>query len=214
MNSILHASYLNQQGASLLLEGDVEKAAPFFRKALEIIQVDFPNLLSAPLPPLSTATVGDVRRGQISRPLETSKAFVYFKPFFFNQNTIFNEHEIGAYLAIMTYNLALCYQLEAHSFQDGGRVLNRAKMLYQNVLDLLNNAWQHDCSNVIIASLNNLAALFVELSEHHDACKILALLSAFLNEEGVRTDTLDKSDLRDIILNVCLIPFPTCAEAA
>ena len=209
-SSLIHSAWLNQQGASLLLTRDVEQAALFFKQALEVVRSDSRDMLH-PSPPLIIPT-GPA--GRQFACLEKNRGFVYFKPFFFNQDATFNEQDIASYNAIMTFNLALCYHLEGQCFRDGGGFLATAKSLYQNALELLNHDWQYDCSNVMIASLNNLACVQSDLLKVDESCQTLLLLSTFINEGRVRTDTLSKDDLRDIVLNICLLPMACSAGVA
>lgn len=209
-SNLIHSAWLNQQGASLLLARDVEQAALFFKQALEVVRSDARGMLY-PSPALIIPT-GPPGRQFVC--LEKNRGFLYSKPFFFNQEATFNEEDLASYTAIMTFNLALCYHLEGQCFRDGGGFLATAKSLYQNALELLNHDWQYDCSNVMIASLNNLACIQSDLLQMGESRQTLLLLSTFINEGRVRTDTLNKDDLRDIVLNICLLPMACSAGVA
>lgn len=209
-SNLIHSAWLNQQGASLLLAGDVEQSVLFFKQALEVVCFDSCDRLH----PSPTLTIPAGPPGRQIGYLNKNRGFIYFKPFFFNQDATFNEDDLASYAAIMTFNLALCYHLEGQFSRDGGVFLTTAKKLYENALELLNHDWQYDCSNVMIAALNNLACVQSEILNVDEAYQTLLLLSTLINEGRLRTDTLNKGDLRDIVLNICLLPMACCAGVA
>ena len=202
---LVHASSLNQQGAALLLGNRVYEAAKCFEQALATLRVQVPSFLDRPFPIASL-------QGKL-QPYE-SHGFVYSKPFFFNQQAHPSEGEVSSFLAIITFNLALTYQTVGQQLRDGGKYLLMAKSLYDSCLSLLNCHKQYDCSNVIIACLNNMACLNVELSLPVEACQILFWLEMLIKEGRVRTDTLHGDDIADVVLNIRILLMPVCAGAA
>jgi len=214
MEHVVKALWMNHRGASMLLsDGDVESATPWFQQGLQIMsKLALPNenLSSAKIPIHKVVSVC----ADIDTPLANSKGFIYSKAFFFNQGATINERDIHSYTAIMTFNLALSYHLGGLSSNDGGRLLLSAKGLYERTLELLNREWTYDCSNVVIASMNNLACIFSELAIADDAQQVMCLLMLFIREKRVRTDTMSSEDMRDVVLNFSLLRYPSCAGAA
>ena len=205
ITKLVRASALNQHGAALLLGGRVYEAAKCFELALATMQVKVPSFLDRPFPIASL---------QGAFQIYESHGFVYSKPFFFNQQAEPSEAEVSSYLAIITFNLALTYQTVGQQLRDGGKFLMMAKSLYESCLALLNCQRQYDCSNVIIACLNNMACLSVELSKPGEAYQMLLWLEMLIKEGKVRTDTLHGDDIADVVLNIRILLMPVCAGAA
>lgn len=224
IEQIKRAAELNQRGASFLAAGNYESALPCIHEALETIATASHNpLLSfweAPgrpdplrmLPP-SLLFLPDNQKDTTIRTIEDdANQFIYSKPFFFNPEASFAQEEIISYGAIIIFNLALIYHNKARTF--GEEALITARRLYDNCLELLKHGSRFDCSNVIIALLNNRAAIHNELFEFRESCQNFKLLADLIGKSIVRTDTLDKGDLRDIFLNIHFYKIPTCAPCA
>lgn len=147
--------------------------------------------------------------------MEGAQGYIYAKPFFFNQEALVSEAERSLYAAVVLFNLGLAYQIEGQRFHDGGYYTTVAKTLYESSLSQLNIQWRsHDCSNVLIACLNNAACAAKELFCLNEAYKILMELAALLKEGRVRTDTIIMEDLTSVALNFQLLLLPSCASAA
>lgn len=206
LTRLVQASMLNQQGAALLLRHRVYEAVKCFQQALATM-----NLVVPPFPnhPIPVTLLQEKLRMQ-----EEGHGFVYTKPFFLNRQAQPCEGEMNSYLAIITFNLALAYHQVGQSVWDGGRYLLSARSLYEGTLSLLNCQRHYDCSNVIIASLNNMACLYVELYRPYDAYQMLFWLETLIKEERVRTDTLHGDDIADVVLNIRILLMPVCAGAA
>jgi hypothetical protein len=112
--------------------------------------------------------------------------------------------------------LALTYHTVGQQLRDGGKYLLSAQVLYETCLSLLNCQKQpeYDCSNVIIASLNNMACLNVELFNPIKAEQMLLWLELLIKEGKVRTDTLHGDDIADVVLNIRILLVPACAGQA
>ncbi|CAB9527604.1 expressed unknown protein [Seminavis robusta] len=206
---IVQAASLNQQGASCLIAGSIEEASKLFAGALQLVHFELPVCphKDFPVPTISPYT-------DRTRQVDDSRGFVYSKPLFFNPQAIITDEDILSYVAVIAFNLGLSYQLEGHAHGDGGKFLEISKSLYQITLNLLNQQLRYDCSNVIIASLNNLACANAELNMFEEAHQMLLLMAVMIKEERVRTDTIHADDFSDVVLNIRLLTMPAHAAKA
>lgn len=209
-HSIGGAALMNQQGASLLFGGHLDQAAKWFQEALKELNFPLPCPLSRPFRITSIP-----RRDAGTQIIEGKQAYLYAKAFFFNQEALVSEAERSLYASVVLFNLGLAYQIEGQIFQDGGYYSTVAKKLYESSLSHLNIQWlSHDCSNVLIACLNNAACVAKELCCLNEASKMLMDLSTLLKEGRIRTDTTNMEDLTYVALNFELLLLPSCASVA
>lgn len=210
VSSIVNAARVNQEGAMHLNAGHIGLAASWFAQALELVSVPFSFSSLHDTFPVATIH-SNVRR---NRGIRESRGFLYSKPFFFTQEALASQDYATACVAVMAFNLALTYHLEGLTLVDGGRYLMKAKRIYETSLGLLCRQQQCDCSNVIIALLNNLACLNAELFCFHESHQMLLLLTILVKEGRITTNTIDVGDFSDVILNIRVLLMPTCAGAA
>ena len=192
-----------------MLASNIEQAAKWFAETLQLLQFQLSSSIQKKFPVASIFPRLDGR----SQPDE-SRGFVYSKPLLFNPADIITEEDIMSYTAVITFNLGLAHQLEGQALCDGGRFLHAAMELYEVTLHQLNNQVRYDCSNVIIASLNNLACLNAELFLFERGHQMLLFLAVLIKEGRVRTDTIHADDFSDIVLNIRLLSMPICAGKA
>ena len=214
---VINAAHLNQSGASCLAANDLEQAQRYFQLALESVTHaghDIAENDSVPAPPKCDASQSlQMSKQPISKTnSHESEGFIYSKPFFFNPAATLTEEDIAPYGGVILFNLALTYHERSRVV--GESALRVAMKLYEKCLSLLKHARTFDCSNVIIAALNNQARIFEEVADYKRASYRFRLLAEFLNEDDVRTDTMEKADLQDIFLNIFFFKFPTCAAMA
>lgn len=218
LESIQQAASFNQKGASLAASGNFEEALQCMHRALESITIASQKVFSdttnkekgsSLFPP--NLLPSQKNKGSSYFPNDRNH-FVYAKPFFFNPEACISEQEISSYGAIILFNLALIYHLRAESLGDTALVMSRR--LYDKSWDLLNHGSKFDCSNVMIALLNNRASIHDELLEFEEACNNFLLLSDLISKAIIKTDTLDREDLRDIFLNMYFFKIPMCASSA
>jgi hypothetical protein len=209
-NDILRAALMNQQGASCIIASNIKQAATWFAGALQLLRFQLPVSIQKTFHMASHSPQDDGR----FQPDE-SRCFVYSKPLLFNPEAVITEEDILSYTAVVTFNLGLAHQLEGYALHDDGRFLATANDLYDATLHhLLNSQLRHDCSNIILASLNNLACLNAELYKFDQAYHILLCMEIMIQEGRVRTDTIDADDLSNVLLNIRLLTMPVCAGKA
>lgn len=214
---VINAAQLNQSGASCLAANQLEQAQKCFQLALESVTLAGHDMISENDSTSSQQALGAnslvVPQQSISKTSpHDSEGYIYSKPFFFNPAATLTEEDIAPYGGVILFNLALTHH--ARSRQVGESALKVAMRLYEKCLTLLKHATSFDCSNVIIAALNNQGRIFEELMDYRRASLRFKLLADFLNEEDVRTDTLEQEDLQDIFLNIYFFKLPTCAAVA
>lgn len=212
---------MNQAGASLLSAQQPEEALYFFERSLEelITKAGQDPLKYHDIIPCVHRSHGssNTKTGpqHILAELESkddSEGFVYRKPFFFNpEAAITNELETPSFGAVILFNLALCYHMRAC---DSAQIT--ALTLYDQCLGLLQaSRSEFDCSNIIVAALNNKARICDHLKDFQSACSAYHSLADILGTEDVfTTGTIDKDDLQAICLNVYFFKIPTCASSA
>lgn len=208
MNQTIHnAALLNQTGAAYLASNQPARAQKCFKTALEYVthagdqsMQDIPAS-HALRQPLSAA---------ISQDIDDN--YIYTKPFFFNPAASMTEDEIAPFGAVILFNLALSYHEQAKIAGDSN--LKVAMQLYEKCLSLLRRHSNFDCSNIIIAALHNQAKICEELCNFAQAGQKFMLLSSLLEQDGIRTDTVEQDDLNSICLNIYFFKFPTCAPVA
>ena len=208
MNQTIHnAALLNQTGAAYLASNQPERAQKCFKTALEYVthsgdgnMQDIPssNALRQPLP---ASISGD-----------SDDNYIYTKPFFFNPAASMTEEEIAPFGAVILFNLALSYHEQAKITGDSD--LKVAMALYEKCLNLLRRHSNFDCSNIIIAALHNQAKICEELCHFAQAGQKFLLLSTLLEQDEIRTDTIEPDDLNAVCLNIYFFKFPTCAPVA
>lgn len=212
---VVNAAHLNQSGASCLAANQLVQAQKYFQLALETITLaghDLSDSDSTRQQSMSTKPLMVSQESISKRSSCDSEGYIYSKPFFFNPAATLTEEEIAPYGGVILFNLALTYHERSRTV--GESALRVALSLYEKCLALLKHATSFDCSNVIIAALNNQARIYEELLDYQRAGLRFKLLAEFLNEEEVRTDTLETDDLQDIFLNIFFFKIPTCAAVA
>ena len=206
----LQAARMNQEGAMHLVSGRVDRAATWFVRALDIVSGTISSMsCDRPFP---VASLG--RNATRSHPISESRGFLYAKPFFFTQEGVEAQGYACACVAVIGFNLALAYHLEGLALVDGGSFLTMAKSMYGMSLKLLFQQQNCDCSNVIIALLNNLACLNAELGCFDESHRMILLLTMLVKERKVKTNTIDGHDFSDVLLNIRMLLMPACAGAA
>ena len=213
---VINAAYLNQSGASCLTANQLEQAQKYFELALQTITLAGHDMMASDnttsQQPLSPKSLVVSQQSISKRASSLSDSFIYSKPFFFNPAATLAEEDIAPYGGVILFNLALTYHERSRTV--GESALRLALRLYEKCLSLLKHATTFDCSNVIIAALNNQAQIFEELLDYQRAGLRFKLLADFLKEDDVRKDTLEPDDLQDIFLNISFFKFATCAAVA
>ena len=211
---VVNAAQLNQTGASRLAANELEEAQKCFQKALESVTLASHDvcMIDSTKQEHQTKTLL-IPQAPFSRDTHLdSEGFVYSKPFYFNPEATMREEDISPYGGVILFNLALTYH-ERSRFS-GESSLRLALRLYDKCLILLKNATSFDCSNVIIAALNNQARIHEVLLDFRKASIRYKLLAEFLHQTDVRTDTLEADDLQEILLNIFFFKIPSCAAMA
>ncbi|CAB9514487.1 expressed unknown protein [Seminavis robusta] len=206
---VVNAAQLNQTGASCLAANQLEKAQKCFQMALESVTC---SSLNAVQPHADMKALMLSQEQSSRRCPQENEGFIYSKPFFFNPEATITEEDVAPYGGVILFNLALTYHERSRTV--GESSLHVALRLYEKCISLLKHATSFDCSNVIIAALNNQARIHEELLDFQKASMRFKLLADFLHRSDVRTDTLEQEDLQDIFLNLFFFKIPTCAAMA
>jgi hypothetical protein len=212
-DQVVMAAQLNRTGASCLATNQLERARKCFQMALESVTLTSQDVFIFNSQHQQESQEHMTSQESVSRvnPGE-SEGFVYSKPFFFNPEVTMADGDIAPYEGVILFNLALTYHERSRLL--GESSLRIALRMYDMCLILLKNANTFDCSNVIIAALNNQARIHEELLDFGNACNRFKLLADFLHMADVRTDTLEPNDLQNIFLNIFFFKVPTGAATA
>ncbi|CAB9511600.1 expressed unknown protein [Seminavis robusta] len=225
MDYLDFAASVNNQGVTALLLGDRIGAFGFFKGAWEALsdgiaycgflpndKVD-PSINKAlrvsdvPFVPVSTAAFegAAVRQGEAA-------SFTFQKPFAFNTGLELVEEHREIYKAVILLNLAMLYHKES-GLND---IYEKTALeLYGYSLEVLKCAVHLDCSNVLIATLNNKAQIFFQRHEVERTTESLEKLSQSLGNalrEGFKG--LEDADIDGLLLNVHCQRALVCAPGA
>ena len=159
--------------------------------------------------------------GHSDIPLSPSDtpAFTFTKAFLFNPSLQLSEEHVDSYKAVILFNLALLYDSQEKNLHDD-RFEATALELYNSSLELSldparNVSLPLDCSNLVIATLNNKTQIFFRRNEVESTRASLEELRKNLGkalEEG--TKALDDQDINGLLLNVHCQSALICAPGA
>ena len=217
----------NNMGVASMLLGDRRAAFDLYKGALEALCEGIAyctptlpsNVPSQPfntpqgtshMPPfLPVCNDSDI---PLSSPTEIP-AFTFTKAFMFNTSIQPSEEHVDSYKAVVLFNLALLYDSKEQNFCD--RFEATALELYNSSLELSLAPCALDCSNVVIATLNNKAQIFFRRNEVESTRASLEELGRNLGkalEQG--TKALDDQDINGLLLNVHCQSALVCAPGA
>jgi len=206
-HTIQDAALLNQHGAAFLASNQPEQALKCFQTALQyVINPEDAHMLDTSCSHSSAQLLASTKLQ------DSDDDYIYDKPFFFNPAANMADEETGPFGAVILFNLALSYHEQAKLL--GESHLKMAMQLYEKCLLLLREQNHFDCSNIIIAALHNQAKIFEHFYDHQLAAEKYSVLSALLEREEIRRDTLEQEDLNSICLDIYFFKFPTCAPVA
>lgn len=157
--------------------------------------------------------------GDIPLSPSDTPAFTFTKAFVFNPSVQISEDHVDSYKAVILFNLALLYDSQEKNMQDD-RFEATALELYNCSLELSLDPAQSaslplDCSNLVIATLNNKTQIFFRRNEVESTRASLEELRKNLGkalEEG--TKALDDQDINGLLLNVHCQSALICAPGA
>lgn len=147
-------------------------------------------------------------------------AFTFTKAFIFNPSLRLSEDHVDIYKAVILFNLALLYDSQERNLHDE-RFEATALELYNSSLELSMDpvpnfaAYSLDCSNLVIATLNNKAQILFRRNEVLSTQGALEDLRKNLGKalkEG--TKALDDQDINGLLLNVHCQTALICAPGA
>lgn len=143
---------------------------------------------------------------------ETS-AFTFTKAFALNTEVPLLEDHVDTYKAVVLFNLALLYHKKDR--QDCDSFEATTLELYNSSLELLRFDDELDCSNLVIAILNNKAQIFFQRNELEETRASLDELGkSLLKALGEGTKALDEQDINGLLLNVHCQTALVCAPGA
>lgn len=234
MDYLQCAASMNNMAVLRLLFGDRRGAFDLFKGAFDAMNEGVTyctKALPAPfLPPhgfphfnntaLPFVPIGDSDFHPSSIPEESKNSgdenvdgFTFDKTFLFNPRVKVTVGSIEACKAAVLFNLALLYHQRDKYYYD--RYEDTALELYNSCLELLRRPSAMNCSNVVIAALNNKAQIFYE---RHDLDTTSALLRELGNCLGKAIDEAGKSlseqDINRLLLNVHCQRALICAPGA
>lgn len=234
MNHIRRAAYFNSNGASLLAGGDAKKAFQSFKTSLQTLTTAIVELEDE-IPPPDTAVMvaaadSNTSRIELSRavprspmvgqndahpsPEEQGQPFLYSKALVFYPNSTATCVDLAFYSSVVVFNFVLTYHRNGKSQQESG--LKKLLALYDLCLRLIgegSRTRQHDCSNLMVATLNNKSVIHSELGQHAKARRMLYHVWDVMKHPERRPDLLETWEVEGIFLNIYLI-LVNCPQVA
>ena len=218
------AASMNNMGVVSMLMGNRREAFDFFRSALESLceRVAYctptysSNALSHHFSSLHQTNLPFVPVSFDTSSLSPeAPAYTFTKAFIFNTYVVVLEEYLENYKAVILFNLALLYDKgEQGTARDEFEAT--ALNFYNSSLEILQCPTSPlDCSNVVIALLNNKAQIFFRRNEVENTRASLEELGKSLNEAlGEGTKALDEHDINGLLLNVHCQSALVCAPGA
>lgn len=215
-----HAAQLNTAGASLCNNGNEKKALEYFRSSLQIISSLARGCDNPKNMPWVHEFTGEAF--QAKRLVSTSDAddeklhFLYRHALAFANNTIIVDSvHLCFYLAVIEFNMALTLHLQSKI--TGERSLLNALHIYDYCLEHIHHSGCClRCHKVLLAALNNKAAILYELSAFQESRDVLEALMAaidYCKNDGTLSSICDE-DLEGVLFNVMLLRRASLAPAA
>lgn len=239
MDNLQCAASMNNSGVvKLFLEDDRRGAFEVFKAAfailhegsayctsalsLPILPQHFPKLSSVSSSTLPFVAISEADFSAkppsptVHHRDEPDHAFMFSKAFAFNPRFEFGEDCIEACKAVVLFNLALVQHRRNKYYVHCPRHENTALRLYSSCLELLRQPSPLNCSNVVIAALNNKAQIFYEQHDWETTAGLLRELGQCLGkaiDEGA-AKSLDEQDINGLLLNVHCQRALVCAPSA
>lgn len=225
---IRKAAYLNREGSTSMVLGDLRAAVDQLSRALEVIieaggfdslpaiaalyeTRSFPFERQAPC-----SLIAQMRQRQAHklRNPEDGSFFVYTNPFIFQPIATDVPHYATNCAAVCLFNLALVYHQRgrlADSF-----AYSRAQTLYSMSLAFVAQMpCQAACANLKIAATNNKAHVQFEISETPEAKTTLQdLLAILMVSKTVNPPPFPEGEIEKFYMNILYMNAATLAGAA
>lgn len=228
-NLIRNAAYLNREGATRLVMGDLETAIARLFQALETIfqaggfeaspsiasdymAQSFPFERRAPC-----SLPSQMRHKQVHKLSDTSEDgsfFVYSNPFIFHPVVTDVPDYATNCAAVCLFNLALAFHQRGRLADS--QALSRAQTLYDMSLTLVGQMpCQAACANLKMAGTNNKAHVLFEVSEALDAKITLQALLAILTAcKASNPPPFGEVEIEKFYMNILYMNGSTLAGAA
>lgn len=228
-NLIRRAAYLNREGATALVLGDLPSAVNLLSQALQVIveaggfdsspsimsdymAQSFPFERQAPC-----SLPSQLRHKQVHKLSESSESgffFVYSNPFIFHPITVEVPDYATNCAAVCLFNLGLAYHQRGR-LADSAAV-SRAHTLYNMSLALVAQMpCQAACMNLKVAGTNNLAHVLFEVCESAEAKTTLQALLAILSANKTTSPPpFGDVEIEKFYMNILYVNGSTLAGAA
>jgi hypothetical protein len=226
MNSINQVCKLNNEGVSLLVEGESSRAIGSFQSAVALLK----QALSSCEPPNEVCSSAEIslksvhhastsilrESSSIVPNLQSLECYVYDRALLLEETDCDNVNEISPlYGAVLLFNLALAAHFEGRRGRD--RSLKRASLLYRMCLQLLDDAAPQDSlfiAVLTVLALNNQAQIHYDLCDYNESRQCLGKVSNIMTTIEDVQFTLNRTDVEGLLLNVVALYAPTGAQAA
>jgi len=226
MDYLQAAASMNNMGVvSMSQRGGQRAALAYYKAALESlctkVQCSTPTLACTAVPRTFGNCQGSnlpfvpVSLGATCLSADAS-SFTFSKAFVFNTSVRLLEEYLESYQAVILFNVALLYDNRGDNAPTSYEA--KALELYINTLDILlcPQAITLDCSNVVIAALNNKAQIFFRRSDFVNTRDSLVELAIHLHKTFVidGNKSMDEHDINGLLLNVQSQVYVHCAPCA
>lgn len=220
---IRNAAYLNRDGATLLVAGDLNMAVDRLFDALDTL-MQAGGFLPAPTVAVAYMSrsfpfeieVPGSRRSSASSPnneCDDGSYFVYGNPFVFHPILVDTPEYAANCVAVVLFNLGLA--LHQRGRQADSRALYRARSMYDMSLALVATmSCQAACSNLKVAATNNKAHVQFEVSDVRDAKSTLHSLLNILSTTKTNPPPFEEVEIEKFYMNILHLNASTLAGAA
>lgn len=226
---IRDAAYWNREGATHLINGNLDAAVDRLMDALETLSLaggllpslpiavayasrSFPFDKDAPSPASPHPSQQFPPLSSISSDCDDGSFFVYSNPFIFHPILVDTPEYATNCAAVVLFNLGLA--LHQRGRRAHSRALYRSRSLYDMSLTLVSTmSCQAACANLSVAATNNKAHVHFEVSDVGDAKNTL---HALLNILGTKDSPppFGETEIEKFYMNILHLNGSTLAGAA
>jgi len=148
---------------------------------------------------------------------EEGKPYIYSKGLVFYPRASVTILDFAFYSSIIVFNLVVAYHRQKTHLRE--RNLTKLLALYEIVLKLLGESSRsrhNDCTNLVVAALNNKSVIHSELGQHQSAQRMLYLVWDVMKYPERRPRLLETWEVEGFFLNIytLLVYAPRVAGAA
>lgn len=212
IQSIQQIIQMNNQGVSLLGNGDDQKAVSVFTTSLLALQ----SLLgtedrNCPLKGSAEVDITTALPAKESlRHLEGKSYYIYNRPLAIKPG---NTSDIQLYSACTILNLAMAYHRQAKKTCNT-LCTRKAESMYEMIITLLQSRTDATAMSIRIIAVNNISEIHYESGRFDQAREELQWLSSAIHQGGTNIEFFAQRDLDLLLLNILVLLTPPHAAAA